>query len=87
MPLLPPLLLTGALSALLMPLIQALVALGQSGLPLRLAAVTFGISLTLLLPVLTHPQALWALPLGQTIAALVFLRQARTANAPLAHRN
>ena len=87
LPLLPPLLLTGALSAVLMPLIQALVALGQSGLPLRLAAVNFGLSLTLLLPVLTHPQALWALPLGQTVTALVFLRQARTANATLAHRS
>ncbi|WP_323764782.1 oligosaccharide flippase family protein [Marinovum sp.] len=78
--LLPPLLFTGAMSALLMPLTQALIATGQSALPLRLAALTLALSLALLAPVLAHPLALWALPLASTIAGLHFLREARVAS-------
>lgn len=76
-PLLPPLLLTGALSALLMPLTQALIATGHTAPPLRRAAVTLALSLALLGPVLHHPLALWALPLASALAALPFLRDAR----------
>lgn len=78
LPLLPPLLLTGALSALLMPLTQALIATGHAAPPLRRATLTLALSLLLLPPVLHHPLALWALPLASGIAALPFLRDART---------
>lgn len=77
LPLLPPLLLTGAISALLMPLTQALVATGHSALPLYRTALAFTFSLLLLVPVLSHPLALWVLPLASGIAALPFLRAAR----------
>lgn len=80
--LLPPLLVTGALSALLMPLTQAMIALGATRPPLMRALSTLALSLALLIPALPHPLALWALPLASLIAALPFLQAARSRITP-----
>lgn len=82
LPLLPPLLVTGALSALLMPLTQALTALGRTAPPLHRTVLTLVLTLALLTPVLHHPLAFWTLPLASALAALLFLRTAHRILAP-----